>query len=82
MLEKSYGDLKIPKIACSKLVRYNGEKISWFFFFFNLQQGRYSIIKIFFYVAKPISFEVISILKLSTFAAALIFLWPLLQFLT
>ena len=35
-----------------------------------------------FYVAKSISFEVISIFKISTFAAKLIILWPLLQFLS
>ena len=45
-------------------------------FFLNLLQGRYLIIKKydFFFVAKSISFEVISVLKIRTFAAKLLIL--------
>ena len=64
-------------MACSKLIE-NLKKMEFIFFpFLNLLQGRYLIIKkysFFLFVAKSISFEVISVLKIRTFAAKLIIL--------
>ena len=64
----------------SKLVR-NFEKVQVNFFFF-LTYYKEDIWLFLFYVAKSISFQVISVLKISTFAGKLIILWPLLQFLS
>ena len=72
-------------MACSSLVRNLKKNLSKFFSFFKLYTRKifdYKEIFFLFCVAKSISFEVISALKISTFAAALIILWPLLQFLT
>ena len=84
-LKKSYGALKILKMACSQLVRNLKKKLSKVFSSFKLTTRKIFDYKekfFLYYVAKSISFEVISILKISTFAAALIILGPLLQFLT
>ena len=78
IFSKSYGALKIPKMACSKHFFFQFR----LFFppFINLLQGRYLILRniqeifILIYVAKSISFEVMSILKISTFAAKLMIL--------
>ena len=67
-------------MACSKLVK-NLKKNKWFFSFFKLTKRKvfdYKDIFFLFYVAKSISFEVISVSKISTFAAKLIILSPLL----
>ena len=74
--------LKILKMACSKLFR--------FFLKIPLFKLTTSTRKIFdhteiffsFYVAKSTSFEVISVLKINTFAAKLIIFLPLLHLLT
>ena len=68
-------------MACSKLFFFLKE----FKLFFKLTTKKifdYKEICFLFYVAKSISFEVISVLKICTFAAKLIILCPLLQFLT
>ena len=74
-------------MACSKLIQFFLKSKLIFVPFLNLLQVQWKIfdykeIFFLFYVAKSISFEVISILKKThTFAAKLIILWPLLQFL-
>ena len=79
----------LKKLELSKswkwLVRNLKNSLSKFFSFFKLTTRKifdYKEIFLLFYVAKSISFEVISVLKICTFAAALIILSPLLQFLT
>ena len=77
MQKKSYGALKILKMACSLLDRNFKKNLIKFFSYFKLSTRKifnYKKIFFLFYVAKSISFEVISILKISTFAAALIIL--------
>ena len=66
-VEKRYGALKIPKMACSKLVNI---------FLLNLSIKRYS----FFYVAKSISFEVH--FRYKHFSGQIYNFIPLLQILT
>ena len=64
-------------MACSKLVKNSKKKLSKFFFFFNLTTRKIFDYKDFFFlfnVAKSTSFEVIGVLKISTFAAALVIL--------
>ena len=71
-------------MACSKLFRNLKKILIKFFSFFKPTTKKifdYKEIFFLFYVAKSISFEVISVLKMSTFAAKLIILWPQLQFL-
>ena len=68
-------------MACS----YFFKNLKWFYLLFKIATGKtfhYKEIFFLFYVAKLISFEVISVLKISTFAAKLIILLPLSQFLT
>ena len=70
MYKKSYRDLKIPKMACSKLV-----KLFPPFFILNTRKiCDYKEIFFLFYIAKSISFEDISVLKIRTFAAKLVIL--------
>ena len=72
-------------MACSKPVKSLEIKSSKLFSFFKLTTSKifdYKEIFFLFCGAKSISFEVISVLNISTFAAKLIILWPLLQFLT
>ena len=72
-------------MACSKLVKNLKTIQVIFFFFFKLITGKifdYKEKNFLFDVYKSISFEVISVLKIRTFAAKLIILLPLLQFLT
>ena len=69
-------------MACSKF--FKNLKLS-FLFFFKLTTGKtfhYKEIFFLFHIAKSISFEVISVLEISTFAAKLIILLPPSQFLT
>ena len=64
-------------MACSLLVRNLKKNLGKLFSFFKLSTRKifdYKEIFFLFYVAKSISFEVIGILKISTFAAALIIL--------
>ena len=71
-------------MTCSKLVK-KFKHLGEFFFFFKLSKKKifdYKAIFFLFYVSKSISFEVIRALKISTFAAKLIILRFLLQFLT
>ena len=77
--------LELSKL-CRKQVRLFLNENKWFYLLltFSLtlpfsRKERLVKHKLFF-LAKSISFEVISVLKISTFAAALIFSWPLLQF--
>ena len=70
-------------MACSKLDKKFEINLSELFSFFKLIARKifdYKEMFFLFYGAKSISFEVISVLKISTFAAKLIILWPLLQF--
>ena len=72
--KKRYMHLKIPKRACSELFQIFGKILSKFLVFLKLTAKKiYKYKEIFFlvYVAKSISFEVISFLKISTFAAFL-----------
>ena len=73
MQKKSYGALKNLKMASQEMFL----KFKLFFSFFKLTARKifdYKEIFFLFYVAKSISFEVISVLKISTFSAKLIIL--------
>ena len=64
-------------MACSKVVKKKLKNFSYSFFFFKLTTRKifdYKEIFFLFYVAKSISFEVMSVLKIRTFAAKLIIL--------